>query len=254
MITGTITAMALIVAASFLGAVVKGVTTIGLALIAVPLIALLLDVQTAVLSIFLSRILSDIALLFEARGGYDLALVLRLGTFIVAGAIGVVAGTYLLSTLSGPWLNVFLGMTILIFVCHQAYGRPLTFSLERQSGWGAVFGLVAGTTQGMTGVGGPYSAMFLYSLRLQPREFVFLSMIVYLILDISQLGAIVYAGLYDRTRFLYAVVSIPPVLLGTWLGIRLRSKLSPSGFRLAVLVLLAISGLGLVVQGMRMSS
>lgn len=247
--TSTITAMAMIVGATFLGAVVKGVTTIGLALIAVPLIALLLDVQTAVLSIFLSRILSDIALLLESRRGFAWGLALRLGSFIAAGAIGVVAGTYLLSTLSGPWLNVFLGVTILIFVVQQAYGRPLAFAVNRESTWGGVFGLVAGTTQGLTGVGGPYSAMYLYSLRLEPREFVFLSTVVYLILDLGQLAAIVYVGLYDATRLLYALVAIPPVMLGTWLGIRVRSRLPPHAFRFALLALLGISGAALILRG-----
>jgi uncharacterized protein len=249
MITATLAAMAMIVVATFVGAVVKGVTTIGLAMIAVPLIALLLDVQTAVLSIFLSRILSDIAMLLESRRGFAWGLALRLRSFIAAGAIGVAGGTYLLSTLSGPWLHVFLGVTILVFVLHQAYGRPVAFAVERQSAWASVFGLAAGTTQGLTGIGGPYSAIYLYSLRLEPRQFVFLSMVIYLILDLGQLAAIVYLGLYDATRLLYALVAIPPVMLGTWLGIRLRSRLPPEKFRVALLVLLAASGVTLMLRG-----
>ena len=42
-------------------------------------------------------------------------------------------------------------------------------------------------------------------------------------------------------------LGLPVVLAGTWLGLRLYGRLDPQRFRLIVLVLLAVSGILLVI-------
>jgi len=44
------------------------------------------------------------------------------------------------------------------------------------------------------------------------------------------------------------VIGLPVLLLGTWSGLRLYARLDEGGFRKVVLILLLISGLGLVVR------
>ena len=242
-------ALAVILPAAFVGAFAKGVTTIGLTLIAVPIIALFLDVQTAILSLFLSKFLSDAVMLLEAKRTLAWRSALRLVAFIAAGAIAIPAATFVLATAPGPWLNLFLGLSIFVFIAYQLLPRPVAIASRHEATWGAVFGIAAGAAQGLTGVSGPYSAMYLYGLHLGTAEFVFLSSVIYLLLDFSQLAAILYLDLYDPTRILYAVCAIAPVLAGTWLGIRVRAKLNGQAFRRALLVLLGLSGASLLVRG-----
>ena len=238
-----------ILAAAFLGAFIKGVTTMGLNLIAVPVIALFLDVQTAVLSVFLSKFLSDILMLVQSKKGFTWRSSLRLSSFIISGAIAIPAATYLLANATGRWLDLFLGFSILAFVAYQLHPRPLTISRHHETGWGTAFGIAAGTTQGLSGVGGPYTAIYLYSLRLTTTEFVFLSSVIYLLFDFSQIGAVLSLKLYDQTRLFYAVITIIPVMAGTWLGIRLRGRLNPKMFKRSLLVLLVLSAGSLLARG-----
>lgn len=242
-------AMSLILAAAFVAAIVKGVTTMGLGLIAVPVIALFLDVQTAVLSLFISKFVSDVAMLAESKRDLAWRSSLRLASFVAAGAIAIPVATYLLANLQGKWLHIFLGASILGFVAYQLSPRPIVIPVRHEGPWGAGFGMAAGATQALTGVGGPYTAMYLYALGLTPSQFVFLSSVVYLLFDVAQLAAILYLGMYDRTRLIYAVATLVPVLAGTWVGIRLRARMHAKAFKTGLLVLLTASALSVLARG-----
>lgn len=240
--------LGVIVAAAFAGAFVKGVTTLGLALLAVPLISLFLDVQTAVLSLFLAKFLSDVAMLAHSKKELPWRLSRRVGSFVAVGLMSIPLATALLSTAKGPWLNLFLAASILVFVGSQlrpVRPGPRTIAKRRRS-WG--FGFAAGASQGLTGAAGPYAAMYLYGLGLTTNEFVFLSSVIYLLFDVSQLVAIVYAGMYDATRLLYAILTIVPVMGGTYLGIRFRRRLNDAQFKNALLLLLLVTAGGLVFR------
>jgi len=242
-------AIFLILIAAFVAGLVKGITTMGLGLIAIPIIAIFLDVQTAVLSLFVSKFLSDAVLLVESKQGIAWRSALGLSPFVVSGALAIPVATYLLAKASGRWLQVFLALTILGFVLYQVFPRAVVVAARHQRRWGAGFGIAAGATQALTGVGGPYTAMYLYTLRVPPPEFVFLSSVIYLLFDCSQLAAILYLDLYDRTRLFYAGMTLVPVMAGTWLGIGLRRRMDPKAFKYALLALLLASAVSLLARG-----
>jgi uncharacterized membrane protein YfcA len=105
----------------------------------------------------------------------------------------------------------------------------------------------------LTGAAGPYAAMYLYGLGLTSGEFVFLSSVSYLLFDFSQLGAILYTGLYDATRFFYALTTIVPVMGGTYLGIWFRARLDERQFKKLVLLLLLVSAGALIFRATSMA-
>ena len=244
--------VAVVVAAAFVGAFVKGVTTLGLALFAVPLISLFLDVQTAILSLFLSKCLSDVAMLMNARKGFSWRYSTRIASFAIFGLAAIPIATLLLAEAKGPWLHLFLAASVLIFIAFKLKPHPpaAPYVRDTRSSWG--FGFAAGASQGLTGAAGPYVAMYLYGLGLTTNEFVFLSSVIYILFDVSQLAAILYTGLYDRTRLLYALLTIAPVMVGTYVGIHVRGRLNDRQFRNALLGILAASAVGLIYRAVRM--
>ena len=56
-------------------------------------------------------------------------------------------------------------------------------------------------------------------------------------------------GLVRADTLRLFVIGLPLLLAGTWVGLRLYTRLDEVGFRKVVLGLLLISGLGLVVRG-----
>jgi uncharacterized membrane protein YfcA len=244
-------AMVIVLAAAFAGAFVKGVTTLGLALFAVPMISLFLDVQTAILSLFLSKCLSDVAMVVNVRKEFSWRLSMRVVPFAIFGLAAIPVATLLLANSKGPWLYLFLAASILIFIAFQLRSRRPAWAHAQDSRWSWGFGFAAGASQGLTGAAGPYAAMYLYGLGLTTSEFVFLSSVIYLLFDCSQLAAILYTGLYDRTRFLYALLTIVPVMAGTYVGIHFRGKLNDEQFRKVLLGILALSAGGLIYRATR---
>lgn len=245
-------AIVVVVAAAFAGAFVKGVTTLGLALFAVPLISLYLDVQTAILSLFLSKCLSDVAMLVNSKKDFSWRLSARVSLFAMFGFAAIPGATLLLANAKGPWLYLFLAASIVAFVAFQLRPRRAPAGPAHDCRWSWAFGAAAGVSQGLTGAAGPYAAMYLYRLGLTTHEFVFLSSVIYLLFDLSQLGAILYTGLYDRTRFMYALTTVIPVMAGTYVGIHVRDKLDDQQFRKVLLGMLALSAAGLMYRASTM--
>lgn len=245
-------AIGLIAGSAFFAAVVKGVTTMGLGLVGVTVIAMFMDVQTAVLSMFAAKFVSDAIMLFESKRGHDWRLIWRLRWFAGSGIAAVAAATYLLANLPSHVLLLILGATIIAFIALQARREPIRIAVEREQSWGAVFGSATGILQGLTGIGGPPTAMYLFSMRLTTAEFVFMSCAVYFLFDLGQLAAVLSLDLYNSTRIFYSIAVFVPVMLGTWVGIRLRRRISVTMFRYSVLAILFVTGIGLIIRGLEL--
>lgn len=111
---------AIIMAASF----AKGVTTMGLNLIGVPVIAIFFDVQTAIVATSIPKFLSDIYMGMEARDGAERSLLRGVAAFAAAGAVAVAGATFLLASLADRSLSLVLGACVIAFVILQLLPSP----------------------------------------------------------------------------------------------------------------------------------
>lgn len=238
--------LSVIVVTTFLGGVVKGATNMGLNLLAVPALAPLIGVPAAVLTIFLSKSVSDVVLLIESRGEQGLREGKRVTGFLAAGLLGALAGTFLLASLDRSILFLVLGVSLILYVALDAMQRPIRIPPGQEKIWAPIAGGASGLSQGLTGAAGPTTAIYMMSLDLTPREFIFLTSVIFLAIDAGQVIGIVALDLYDGQRLLYAGTAFMPVMLGTWLGMRLRRRLSSRGFRNAILALMFVMGLNLL--------
>lgn len=235
-----------IVIATFLGAIVKGATNLGLNLLAVPALAPLIGVPAAVLTIFVPKLFSDIVMLIESRGERGIREGARVMSFLVTGLIGAFVGTMLLAYLNRTVLFIVLGVTLIVYVTLDAARRPIRIPPGQERWWGPIAGGASGMSQGLTGAAGPTTAIYMLSLDVTPREFVFLTSIIFLVIDMGQITGILYLDLYDTQRLLYTATAFVPVMLGTWIGIRLRGRLSSRGFRNAILVVMFLMGINVL--------
>lgn len=240
----------LIVATTFLGATVKGAINLGLNLLAVPALAPVVGVPTAVLTIFIAKTVSDVVMLIESRDGDGVVEAKRVLGFIIAGFFGAALGTFLLAHLDRDMLFLILGSLLLTYLALEVRQHGIVIPPRQEKVWGPVAGGLSGISQGLTGAAGPTTAIYLLSLTLSPRQFVFLTSVIFLAIDAGQVGGILYLDLYTEQRLLYALIAFPPILLGTWLGIRLRGKLSTRGFRNAILLVLLLMALNMLRLGL----
>jgi uncharacterized membrane protein YfcA len=74
---------------------------------------------------------------------------------------------------------------------------------------------------------------------------------IFFVAGAAQLAALVAEGLVVGPRLWIGLAAIPLVIAAVPLGERLRGRIAPGRFDVAVLVLLAISGASLVLRALR---
>src|SRR5258707_10445411 len=93
--------------ALLLSGVVKGVLSIGLPLVGMPLLTLVVDVRTAVATLMIPLVLSNLIQAIEGRG--TLAMLKRFWSLIICLIGGTFIGTALVSALDRQGVVVFVG-------------------------------------------------------------------------------------------------------------------------------------------------
>jgi uncharacterized membrane protein YfcA len=231
----------------FLAGVSKGVTGLGVPLVATPVLALLYgDLQLAIATGIIPTLLSDIPFVLRGRG-----LRRQLKPFLpfaASAAAGMAAGTAVLVRADQNLLKFMLGLVTLGFVAARWRSRPLAASQKGPHlAVSVLVGFAAGLLQGMAGTSGPVVTMFLFGAGLPRESFLFVLNTIFLVVDASQLLSLAGAGVYGRVPFVLGIVWTVPVAAGMALGFRLAGRVSAVGFRRAVLLLLALTGLSLAL-------
>src|SRR5271169_4119225 len=146
--------IAAFVAIVIVGAIAHGVIGFGFPLISTPLIALLIDVKTAVLITVLPNIFVNVVSIL--RGGNWRESIGRHWPMAIWVVLGTLVGTHFLLVAPSELLQVGLAAMIIVFLA-QARIRHLdwTWIVRRPTTSGVAFGLVAGLLSGAVNVGAP---------------------------------------------------------------------------------------------------
>lgn len=222
----------------------KGAIGFGFPALATPLLALVIDVKTAVVILIVPNIVMDS---FQAtrRGGF-LAGLRRFGWLLVFGAVGTVLGTHLLVVLSSRVVTLILGCFVVAFVLLNV----TRFSLKVPPGWerwiAPPMGFVAGVVGGVTNVPGTPLVLYFYALGLAKQEFVRAVATTFLIYKVVQLATVVAYGLLSWSVAGLSVALSVVAIGGFAAGQRIQDRLDQRAFDRAILVFLALLGLWLV--------
>ena len=237
--------LALAVAAA---AFVKGAIGFGFPTLGTPLLALLVDVKTAVLVLIIPNIVMD-GMQFVRRGA-PRETVRRLASMVVFGAIGTVIGTRLLVTLSSRTVMLILGGFILTFVVLNV----AQLSPRLPAGWepwaSPVAGFVAGLVGGLTNVPGTPLVLYFYALGMSKPEFVSSVAFTFVLYKVVQLAAVTWYGLMTWKVLGWSLLLTLAALAGFRLGLRVKDRLSPATFNRAVLVFLAVLGCWILLRSL----
>ena len=236
--------MAVVLVAAFL----KGIVGFGFPTTSTTLLALFVDVRTAVALVILPNIVMDGYQML--RRGRLLATARRLFFVLVAGAFGIVLGTKLLVMLPAWVATLVLGLFTLAFVALNA----TSFSPRLPPRWerplGPLAGFVSGIVGGLTNTPGTALVMFFYALGLPKEEFLRSIALSFVALKVVQLGAVSHFGLMSWALFQLSLGLTAVALAGFYIGLRVQDRLDQRRFNRAVLVFLGATGLWLVYRSL----
>ncbi|MFN0263607.1 sulfite exporter TauE/SafE family protein [Tepidamorphus sp. 3E244] len=223
------------------GAICKGITGMGLPLIAIPLMANFIDVPQAIAITIVPSIVSNgwQAISYRAERGH----VDFLPRMLVASAIGVGIGTLFLKSAPGEVTFRVLGVMMLAFVVLRLLRPQFVLDMDRARTLSAPAFLAAGVLQGAVGVAAPIVVTFLNAIRFDRPLYIFTISTVYCFLATVHMVSYAAAGLITPVNFAESVFALLPVAIfmpvGAWIGRRFDSKMFDRAV-LVVILLMAI--------------
>ena len=242
------TELILVGVASAVAMLAKSATGLGYPLVAIPILAAMTGVETAVVVVTLPNAVANLLVGWRTR--HARSETRDVFVLTATSALGAVAGTFVLVSAPERPLLIVLAAAVLLFVIRSLWFGDIAVppGIGRQAS--PAVGVAAGMMQGAVGVSGPIIGSWLYAYRL-PRDAYILSLsVLFLVTGVAQITTLASIGAYGSDRLVAAAVGFGPVLAVLPAGEHLRTRLSGSQFDRAVLGLLAASGVTLVVRAL----
>jgi uncharacterized membrane protein YfcA len=228
-------------AAAVLGAAyIRGYSGFGFSALVVSASALVTNPLNLVPVVMLLEIVATAG---QARNAWANLEVRTLLLLLAGASIAMPVSIYLLSSLDVNLLRLVISAWILIMCACILSGWSLKAHVGTASTFGA--GLVSGLANAAA-VGGLPVALFLAARNL-PAAVFRATMIFYLCaIDMVALPIFGFNGLITRDTFIAAIICVPLLGLGVWLGGRKFISAAPENFRrmaIGLLAFLAVMGL-----------
>lgn len=214
--------LTLIMIIIFLAAIVMGVTSFGFALIAVPLLNLLLPLKTLVPILILYGVIIDIILLLPIYKHLNLK---GMSYLVGMGILGVPLGTWLLVILDESILKIGVGVIIILSAWALYSGYRVQIKNEKLGN--AVAGFTSGVLNGSLTMSGPPVILFYSNQQLEKQVFRANLAFYFLLTTVITVPVMMINGLITPEVLNIAVSMSPSLLIGA-LGILIGSKMGTS--------------------------
>jgi uncharacterized protein len=240
----------IIAAALFLGGAVQSIGGFGAMLVAVPLVTLVLPLQTAVPLLATLGVPITVVVFYNNRHGIDWGEVAR----ITAGALfGIPIGLWALGNVDSSIIMRSLGGLLIAYSLYALFIEPRLLSAPRDSRKSRpilsfAVGLTSGALGGAFNTSGPPLIVYGDWLRWPKERFKAIIQGIFITNGSLVIAGHIYWGNIKATMLPYAAVAFPGILLGLWAGHRIDGYINPTQFRRIVLFMLAIMGCSLVMR------
>lgn len=225
---------------------VKGAAGMGFSTTALPLLVLVLGVETAMPLVILPSLSSNVFVMVEA--GEFRAMVRRFWLLLVCLLPGLVLGLWCLAVVDRTLAAAALGLVLIIYGLYALTQPAIRLPAGLEKPLQAPVGLMNGFVNGLTGSQIFPLPSYLLMLDLKPNQFTQTNNIAFTLSSLVMLAGLTQIGFMTPAIFLLSICGIVPTYLGVRLGSRLRARLDVEAFRKMVVIVLMALGLVLVIK------
>ena len=224
--------------------IIQALFGFGFGLISVPLMIFFVDLPTAVVTATAVSTVSCAIQWWESRAVEAREMSQRL---VCSALIGMPFGLWLLLNLDARLMKGILGIVVLFGVFLSVKG----FDLQRlPKAFDYTMGVVSGVLSTATSTNGPPLVFLLHARHFEPIDFRAVLNRVFTFLNFFTLVIFTLAGKMTGGALRLALLSIPVMGTGVFIGTRLRTKINPDHFRNLVIGLLTLSGLSAIANAL----
>jgi uncharacterized membrane protein YfcA len=179
---------------------------------------------------------------------------LREALLVIAGGLpGVALGAALYRIASPDLLRLLIGLISVGFVIWQACLKRGWLRLGEQhlpDRAGLIAGIAAGFTSFVSHAGGPPAAVFLLSRGLSKTGYQATTVLIFWAINIAKFIPYAFLGMFTTETAQANLVLAPFALAGAWLGVRAHHMVPERVFFGITYVLLSITGIKLIWDGL----
>lgn len=222
---------------------IQGLTGFGSALVAIPLLSLIMDIKIAVPLCILNGLVITVYLVARLRLHLDYHRILPLFIGSVPGAI---AGATLLKELDAEIIRVGIGVLLITYASYNLLFHPRPLNPARI--WGYIAGFLSGAIGAAFSAGGPPTIVYV-TLTDWKKEEIKAVLSGFFALN-GLVIAVVHAitGATTSSTMFYFVVTALFVLVGTWAGAAVSGRIRRKTYLRLTNGLLLIMGTMMIMQ------
>lgn len=230
---------------AIVGVILTGISKSGFAggagVVAVPLLSLVIPVQQAV------ALMLPLLLIMDARtvGLYRKSVNLSdIKSISLAALCGIALAGTLMQTLSAVSLQIILAVFCILF----AFWHNIIPLIGKLPGAAYVWGCVSGISSTLLHAGGPPINIYFIAKQIPKAQWLAQAAVFFAFMNVIKLVPYTLSGLWSQSSLLYDLLLLPVALLGVQAGYKIQKHLSEKQFMTVCRVLLACSGLGLLIK------
>ena len=236
----------IIFAIYLLSATAKGVTGLGFSTMCLPFLAMTVGLKEALPLLIIPSIATNLMVMHGA-GQFSVAI-RRFWPMLGATVPGLALGLWALALVDGRLAGAVLGGVLLAW-CVFAYVNP---EMRLPAAWARALGPISGfLTGGLNGITGSQMmpvTPYLMALQLDRNLFIQTINCSFTLSSLIMAVGLNRMGLFTVDATILSIVGVALAFTGVRLGERIRHRLSSKRFRLALLCMLVVVGLGLIVR------
>ena len=227
---------------------VRSAAGFGAVLIAIPILAFIMPLTTAVAATTVLTALTSIHHVGRNWRHVAWPHFLRISFYTI---IGLGLGFYFLRLLHEDALKRCLGAFLILYSIYALWtaSAPPVFPLRWHGGLAAGTGIFGGFFGALFGGGiGPIYVIYFNVLRMPKEVFRATMSTVVLLTGAARIAGYATFGFYESSTVTLIAVGLPMVIVGSWLGDRVVQRLDPAKFGAFIGVLILLSGVALLVK------
>jgi uncharacterized membrane protein YfcA len=221
---------------------VQGLTGFGSALVAIPLLSLIVDIKTAVPLCTLNGLIITTYLAWKLRRhlAWDKIYPLFLGSIP-----GVLVGVTLLKEVDSTYIRLGIGVLLISYSLYNLLVSPCPLNPGR--GWGYLAGFLTGTISAAFSAGGPPSIIYTAMTSWKKEEIKATLSGFFISSGLFTATAHAVSGLTTLTILKIVAVTAPAVLAGTTLGSQVSGRINRKTYLQLIYGFLIVMGIMMIV-------
>lgn len=212
------------------------------ALVALPILVIVMPMPEAIATISIFYLFSSIEMIYKNWSNIHFSILLRL---TLVSVIGVAAGIYVLTFSNPVFLKKILGGFIIVYVIYSIIKYSKDIRVPKMT---LPLGFLGGFFAGLFSTGGPLYVISVRNTVTDSKTIRATMMGILGVVSLVRVPMLSINGILTPSLFLHSLKIVPFFYIAQFLGSKVYGQLNENHFKNILLLLLSVSGFLLIIK------